>query len=374
MLARAVPEIPPGQWYEPKWDGFRTLVFIDGDDVHLDSRNGKEITRYFPEVVAAVRAELPSQCVLDGEIVMIGADGTLDFPSLQLRLHPAASRIALLARDTPAVLVVFDVLSMATHDLVDRPFAERRAILESITAGCRQVRLTPATTDRDRALRWFVQLEGAGLDGVIAKAPELPYVPGRRVMSKIKHRRTADCVVAGYRPHKSGPDAVGSLLLGLYGDPAAYGWDRGPVTESPSVQPPGAPALATPDGSRADSAAPQLFPVGVVGALTMARRRELAVELADLIIDPSEHPWPWAGQAGADLTGGGSRWNPGKSLGFVPLAPTRVLQVRYDAMQGNRFRHMAQFDRWRPDREPLSCTFDQLERPVAWRVDDLWTG
>lgn len=341
MLASPVDDLPADHWYEPKWDGFRTLVFRDGDDIHLDSRNGREITRFFPEVVAAVAAELPTRCVLDGEIILIGDDGVLDFPALQLRLHPAATRVATLAAKTPVVLVVFDVLAVGGQELSARPFSERRAVLTGLLGGAGRVKVTPATTDPHLAQRWFIDLEGAGLDGLIAKDPALPYVPGKRVMAKLKHRRTADCVVAGYRPHKSGPDAVGSLLLGLY------------------------------DHTGAEQ---RLQPVGVVGALPMAKRRDLVSELSSLVVTPDEHPWPWGGQPPSASSGAGSRWSPGKSLAFVPLAPERVLQVRYDAMQGNRFRHMAQFDRWRPDRAATSCTFEQLARPTPWRVEQLWSA
>lgn len=328
MLAVSAPEPPGDQIYEPKWDGFRALVFVDGEQVRIDSRNGRQMTRFFPEVVAAVRAELPDRCVVDGEIVLVDAAGVLDFAALQLRLHPAASRIAMLAGQTPATFVAFDLLALGEESLLEVPFSLRRARLAEALSSAREVRLTPATTDLNQARRWFVELEALGLDGIMAKRPEQAYVPGKRVMTKIKHRRTADCVVAGYREHKTGPDAVGSLLLALYDE----------------------------DGD--------LVPVGTVGALSMTRRRDLVPELAPFVVGAAEHPWQWA-SAEPEVGRWGSRWNPGKSLAFVPLRPERVLQVRYDAFSGGRFRHLAQFDRWRDDRDPRSCGFDQLERPAA---------
>ncbi|MHA0289515.1 ATP-dependent DNA ligase [Mycobacterium sp. C3-094] len=341
MLAKSVPEIPPDAWYEPKWDGFRSILFRDGHDVELGSRNERPMTRYFPEIADAARAELPPRCVIDGEIVIATADG-LDFEALQLRLHPAASRVRMLAEQTPAAFIAFDLLALGDDDLTARPFAERRAALVDALAGCGPtIHVTPATTDLATALRWFDEFEGAGLDGVIAKPPEVTYQPDKRVMFKIKHQRTADCVVAGYRLHKSGPDAIGSLLLGLY---AA-------------------------DGSLAS--------VGVIGAFPMARRRALFAELQPLVTTFDEHPWNWAAHADPDVVrryGGGSRWNAGKDLSFVPLRPERVVEVRYDHMEGSRFRHTAQFNRWRPDRDPRSCTFDQLDRPVNFRLDDIVPG
>jgi ATP-dependent DNA ligase len=340
MLAKSVAEIPPDAWYEPKWDGFRSILFRDGDEVELGSRNERPMTRYFPELVAA-RAELPPRCVIDGEIVIAAGHG-LDFEALQLRLHPAASRVAMLAEKTPAAFIAFDLLALDDQDLTGRPFAERRAALASALAGSGPVfHVTPATTDLDVARRWFDDFEGAGLDGVVAKPAELTYQPDRRVMFKIKHQRTADCVVAGYRLHKSGPDAIGSLLLGLY---------------------------------RPDS---RLASVGVIGAFPMARRRELFAELQPLVTTFDDHPWNWAADADPDVVrryGGGSRWNAGKDLSFVPLRPERVVEVRYDHMEGDRFRHTAQFNRWRPDRDPVSCTYDQLDRPVTFRLDDIVPG
>ena len=343
MLSKSVDTIPPGASYEPKWDGFRSILFRDGDEVELGSRNERPLTRYFPELVAAARAELPERCVVDGEIVIATGDG-LDFEALQLRLHPAASRVRMLAEKTPAAFIAFDLLALGDDDYTDRPFAERRAALVDALAGSGpSFHVTPATTDVDTAQRWFDEFEGAGLDGVIAKPLDGRYLPDKRAMFKIKHARTADCVVAGYRLHKSGADAVGSLLLGLYRE----------------------------DGTLAS--------VGVIGAFPMARRRQLLTELQPLVTSFDNHPWDWAAQVAADPElarryGGGSRWNAGKDLSFVPLRPERVVEVRYDHMEGERFRHTAQFNRWRPDREARSCTFEQLERPVTFSLGDIIPG
>ncbi len=342
MLSKSVPAIPPGASYEPKWDGFRSILFRDGDEVELGSRNERPLTRYFPELVAAARAELPERCVLDGEIV-IATDAGLDFEALQLRLHPAASRVHLLAEQTPAAFIVFDLLALGEHDYTERPFTERRAALVDSMAGSGPTfHITPATTDAATAQRWFDEFEGAGLDGVIAKPLDGRYLPDKRVMFKIKHTRTADCVVAGYRLHKSGDDAVGSLLLGLYQDGGT------------------------------------LASVGVIGAFPMARRRDLFSELQPLVTTFDDHPWNWAAHIAANPDarryGGGSRWNAGKDLSFVPLRPERVVEVRYDHMEGERFRHTAQFNRWRPDRDPRSCTYEQLERPVTFRLGDIVPG
>ena len=335
MLAKVAAGIPPGQLYEPKWDGFRSIVFRDGDEVEIGSRNTRPMARYFPEVVAAAQASLPERCVVDGEIVIASPEGRLEFWALQQRLHPAASRVDLLAAQTPASLVAFDLLALGDEDLTGRPFAERRAALEGALAGAQPpVHLTPLTDDPRLAGEWFERFEGAGLDGIIAKAPELTYQPDKRVMTKVKHVRTADCVLAGYRVHKSGPDAIGSLLLGLYED-----------------------------GS--------LRSVGVVGAFPMTRRRELFAELQPLVCDFEGHPWNWAREHVSAQAGFGSRWNPGKSLSFVPLRPERVLEVRYDHMEGSRFRHPPQFVRWRPDRDPESCGYAQLERPVDLDVAQI---
>ena len=341
MLAKSVPSIPPCASYEPKWDGFRSIIFRDRDEVEIGSRNERPMTRYFPELVEAFRAELPERCVIDGEIVLATSNG-LDFEALQQRIHPAASRVALLAERTPASFVAFDLLAAGDDDLPGQPFARRREELERVLRGARPpVHVTPATTDRQLALHWFEQFEGAGLDGVVAKPLDGIYEPDRRVMFKIKHERTADCVVAGYRLHKSGPDRIGSLLLGLY----------------------------TEDGPLAS--------VGVIGAFPMAERHNLFVELQPLVTTFDEHPWNWArpveGVRGPrDYEG--SRWNAGKDLSFVPLRPERVVEVRYDHMEGVRFRHTAQFVRWRPDREPRSCTFAQLDRPVSFDLHDIVPG
>jgi ATP-dependent DNA ligase len=350
MLARSVPEIPPGWSYEPKWDGFRSIVFRDGDEVEIGSRKERPMTRYFPDVVAAVRTSLPPRCVVDGEIVVPGEDGrTLDFWALQQRIHPAASRVGLLSERTPAQLVAFDLLALGDEDLTPRPFGERRAALErALAAAAPPVHLTPITRDLALALRWFEQFEGAGLDGVVAKHADAPYTPGKRVMAKIKHVRTADCVVAGYRVHKSGPAAVGSLLLGLYDDGS------------------------TPASQWADMFG-GLMSVGVTAAFSAARRRELFAELQPLVCDLAEHPWGGLAEA-ASARGAGSRWAPEKDLSFVPLRPERVVEVRYDHMEGARFRHPPHFVRWRPDRDPASCGYDQLERPVGFDLADIFTG
>jgi ATP-dependent DNA ligase len=341
MLAKSVTEIPQGAWYEPKWDGFRSICFRDGDLVELGSRNERPLTRYFPELVAAATVELPGRCVIDGEIVVAGANG-LDFEALQQRIHPADSRVRMLAEKTPAAFIAFDLLALGDDDLTSRPFSERRAALvDAVAVSGPSFHLTPATTDHDVAERWFSEFEGAGLDGVIAKPPGVTYQPDKRVMFKIKHVRTADCVVAGYRVHKSGDDAVGSLLLGLY---------------------------------KADGT---LASVGVIGAFPMATRRQLFADLQPLVTSFDDHPWNWAAHEAAQRTprrNEGSRWNAGKDLSFVPLRPERVIEVRYDHMEGERFRHTAQFNRWRPDRDPRSCTYDQLDQPLAFRLDDVVPG
>ena len=367
MLAKPVAGIPPDRIYEPKWDGFRSIVFRDGDEVEIGSRNERPMTRYFPELVAAFLAELPPRCVIDGEIVVPGDDG-LDFWALQQRIHPAASRVDMLAAKTPATFVAFDLLALGDESLMEVPFAERRARLEqalgpSSGAGA-SVRLTPVTRDIDLAAQWFEQFEGAGLDGLIAKAPDVTYQPNKRVMQKVKHVRTADCVVAGYRVHKREADAVGSLLLGLYDDaddprvPAELrDWQRG--------------AGSAPEGGDQSL----LVSVGVVGAFPMARRRELFVELQPLVADMADHPWSWAESMAEEHRGqAGSRWNATKDLSFVPLRPERVVEVRYDYMEGFRFRHTTQFERWRPDRDPLSCGYDQLDQPVPFDLAEVLAG
>jgi ATP-dependent DNA ligase len=339
MLAKSVSTIPPGASYEPKWDGFRSVVFRDGDEVEIGSRNERPMTRYFPELVEALRAELPPRCVVDGEIVIATAAG-LDFEALQQRIHPAASRVNMLAEQTPASFVAFDLLALGDDDLTGRPFAERRALLEQALAPARPpVHVTPATTDIDLARQWFTEFEGAGLDGIVAKPLTVTYQPDKRVMFKIKHERTADCVVAGYRVHKSGPDAIGSLLLGLYDDVGT------------------------------------LASVGVIGAFPMARRKELFAELQPLVTTFEGHPWNWGAWQEADERtwrgSNSSRWNPGKELSFVPLRPERVVEVRYEHMEGRRFRHTAQFVRWRPDRDPRSCTYAQLQEVVNFDLAEV---
>lgn len=301
------------------------------------------MTRYFPEVIAAVLANFPQRAVIDGEIVVADTDrNTLDFEALQQRIHPAASRVKLLAGQTPASFIAFDLLALGDADLTARPLIERRQELERVLAGAEPpIHLTPATRDLVTARRWFEQFEGAGLDGLIAKRLDLTYQPDKRVMSKIKHERTADCVVAGYRVHKSGPDTIGSLLLGLYDD-------RG--------------VLAS---------------VGVVGAFPMATRKSLFVEMQPLVTTFEGHPWNRAAQELGERTplrNEASRWNAGKDLSFVPLRPERVVEVGYDYMEGVRFRHTAQFVRWRPDRDPASCTYDQLERPVGFDLAEVLRG
>lgn len=332
MLSKSVREIPDVGHVEPKWDGFRTIVFKDGDEVELGSRNERPMTRYFPELVDALRRHLPDRCVVDGEIILVRG-GRLDFDALQQRIHPAASRVKLLAEQTPSSFVGFDLLSLGDDDLMSRPFAERRRLLvEALAEASDPVFVTPATADLDEAADWFTRFEGAGLDGVVAKPLDGTYQPDKRTMFKVKHERTADCVLAGFRWHKSG-DVVGSLLLGLYGD----------------------------DG--------RLHHVGVAASFPMAKRKALVAELEPLIADDlTAHPWgEWADQeahASTRMPGAVSRWSAGKNLSFVPLRPERVLEVAYDHMEGDRFRHTAQFRRWRTDRTPESCTYEQLEQPT----------
>jgi ATP-dependent DNA ligase len=347
MLAKAVDELPHGGgWlFEPKWDGFRTLVFRDGAALELWSRDEKPMGRYFPELLAGLPPHLPERCVLDGEVVIAGARG-LDFDALLLRIHPAASRVAMLARETPAAFVAFDVLALGDEDLRGAPQEERRRRLEeALGAGAGALFVTPATRDRAVAADWFQRFEGAGLDGVIAKRLGDAYHPGERTMLKIKHERTADCVVAGFRWHKNGPGTlVGSLLLGLYDG----------------------------DGT--------LHHVGVTSAFSVARRRELAAELEPLRAGAREgHPWNHAGWLDAGEPGAAaaepqrrpgmtSRWNRGKDLSWEPLRVERVCEVAYDHMQGDRFRHAALFRRWRPDRSPRECRYDQLEVTPAFEL------
>jgi ATP-dependent DNA ligase len=339
MLARPAARIPPGMLYEAKWDGFRAVVFRDGDEVEIASRTGRPLARYFPDVADALRANTPARCVLDGEIV-IARGGRLDFDALQMRLHPAASRVRLLARTTPAAFVAFDLLAAGDDSLMRRPQSERRErLLEALRDAADPVFTAPATRDTGTAHEWFDRYEGAGLDGIVAKPLDLPYRPGERVMVKVKHERTADCVVAGLRPHKSGP-VVGSLLLGLY------------------------------------NASGRLQHVGVCASFPMSRRRELMEELEPLRMRSAEgHPWAqWAdeeAQAAGRMPGAVSRWTGTKDLSWVPLRPERVCEVAYDHMQGDRFRHTAQFRRWRPDREPPDCTYAQLEEPVGYELSHI---
>lgn len=340
MLARSVKKIPAGMYYEAKWDGFRSIIFRDGDEVEIGSRNERPMTRYFPEIVAAAREQLPERCVVDGEIVIV-SDGRLQFESLLNRIHPAESRVNLLAEETPASFVAFDLLALDRTSYMEMPFSERRAALvEALADAGPPVYVTPCTTDESIAEQWFDQFEGAGLDGVIAKLGDAAYEPGgRKSMMKIKHDRTADCVVAGFRWHKSGP-VVGSLLLGLYDE----------------------------DG--------QLQHVGVSAAFSAQRRKELLDELEPYRTDDlAGHPWgEWAlaeAHAEGRLPGAVSRWNAKKDLSWEPLRPELVVEVAYDHMQGTRFRHTAQFRRWRTDRDPKSCTYDQLEEPVNYDLADV---
>ncbi|MEU2426718.1 ATP-dependent DNA ligase [Streptomyces sp. NPDC007851] len=340
MLAKPVARIPPDMQYEAKWDGFRAIVFRDGAEVELGSRTGKSLTRYFPELVAALVERVPERCVLDGEIV-IAREGRLDFDALSERIHPAASRVRTLAERTPASFVAFDLLALADESLLDVPLTDRRALLSRALAGATPpVHLAPATTDVEVARQWFEQYEGAGLDGVVAKPLTLRYRQDERVMFKVKHERTADVVVAGYRLHKSGP-VVGSLLLGLYDDRGA------------------------------------LQHVGVSAAFAMKRRAELIEELEPLrMADVSGHPWAaWAEEAAhesARLPGAPSRWSGKKDLSWIPLRPELVAEVAYDHMEnGARFRHTARFRRWRPDRTPESCTYAQLEEPVRYDLAEI---
>jgi ATP-dependent DNA ligase len=342
MLAKSVPRIPEGMHYEGKWDGFRCIVFRDGGEVELGSRNERPMTRYFPELVAALRENLPERCVLDGEIVIVNGD-RLDFEALLQRIHPAESRVTMLATRTPASFVAFDILALGDRSLVEEPFHVRRErLVEALAAARAPIHVVSATTSEETAESWFHQFEGAGLDGIVAKPFDVRYRQDQRVMFKIKHERTADCVVGGYRRHKSGP-VVGSLLLGIY--------DR-----SGSLQ-----------------------HVGVAGAFSMRRRAELVDELAPYAVeDLGGHPWQrWAemeAHAAGRLPGATSRWNRDKELGWVPLRPELVCEVGYDHMEGTRFRHVAQFRRWRPDRDPRSCTYAQLEEPVRYDLARVLSG
>jgi ATP-dependent DNA ligase len=347
MLAKPADKLPSdeGWLFEPKWDGFRAIVFRDGDEVLIQSRDLKPLDRYFPELAAPIRASLPERCVVDGEVV-ISKDGELQFEALLLRIHPAASRVKMLAEESPASFVGWDLLALGDEDLRATPQAERRALLETSFAGVTApIHLTPATTDRALAQDWFHRFEGAGLDGVIAKRLSEPYQPGKRAMLKIKHQRTADCVVAGFRWHKNGPGThVGSLLLGLYDDVGT------------------------------------LHHVGITSSFTWDRRAALVAELEPLRENAVEgHPWgewaEWAAAAeasGQRVPGATSRWNRGKDLSWEPLRPERVVEVAYDHLQGDRFRHGTTFKRWRPDKPPAECRYDQLEETPAYEIAKIF--
>jgi ATP-dependent DNA ligase len=334
MLAKRVGELPAGNsWiFEPKWDGFRALIFRDGDEILIQSRDQKSLNRYFPELLETLRVQLPARCVLDGEIVIATPSG-LDFETLQLRIHPAASRVTLLSRQTPASIVFFDILCTGDRDLCGEPFEARRAELEALlSSAALPVHLTPATHEADVASDWFLRFEGAGLDGVMAKPAAGAYEPDKRVMLKVKHERDCDCVVAGFRWHKTGEGTlVGSLLLGLFDDAGA------------------------------------LQHVGVCASFTLAKRRELVDFLLPYRRDAlDQHPWREWAEHGADgveqrMPGGQSRWSQGKDLSWEPVRPELVVEVAYEHMQGSRFRHMAQFRRWRTDKKPTDCTYAQLE-------------
>jgi ATP-dependent DNA ligase len=347
MLAKVSDELPAGEgWlFEPKWDGFRALVFRDGDEVYTQSRDLKPLDRYFPELASPLRAALPERCILDGEVV-IARDGALDFEALLLRIHPAASRVRMLAEASPASFVAWDLLALDDEDLRAVPQGERRTRLEGVLgAATAPVHLTPATRDRAMAADWFGRFEGAGLDGVVAKRLDTPYQPGKRAMLKIKHQRTADCVVAGFRWHKNGPAThIGSLLLGLYDD----------------------------EGT--------LHHVGITSSFSWDRRAALVGELASLRENALEgHPWSgwadWAAEmeaSGQRVPGATSRWNRGKDLSWEPLRPERVAEVAYDHLQGTRFRHATTFKRWRPDKPPEACRYDQLEETAPFELSRIF--
>jgi ATP-dependent DNA ligase len=342
MLARATDALPTGEFlYEPKWDGFRALVFRNDREVFIQSRDSRPFDRYFPDLHEIFLSVIPRGSVVDGEIVIATKSG-LDFDALQLRLHPAASRVAMLAKQTPASFVAFDVLAAGGEDLRAEPQVQRRAALERLLHGvAAPVHVTPATQDRRVATRWLARFEGAGLDGVVAKPLDGRYLPGKRAMLKIKHVRTADCVVAGFRWHKSGHDAVGSLLLGLYDD-------RGMLQHA-----------------------------GVTSAFTMPTRKALVDELAPLRTNAlARHPWrDWAGAAAehSRMPGAASRWSGGKDLSWEPLRPERVCEVKYDHLQGDRFRHATIFLRWRPDKAPRECTYDQLEVAKPYELSKIFS-
>jgi len=343
MLAKLADDVPvEACLYQPKWDGFRALVFRSQGEVYIQSRDLRPLDRYFPELHQALLERVPDNVVIDGEIV-IATDRGLDFDALQLRLHPAASRVEKLAGQTPSSFVAFDILAIGARSLMSAPQLERRAALEKLLTMVRPpVYLTPVTRDRATALDWLSRFEGAGLDGVVAKPVSGPYLPGKRAMIKVKHVRTADCVVAGFRWHKSGKDAVGSLLLGLY--------DNEEVLQH----------------------------VGVTSSFTMAMRKQLAKELAPLRKNAmAGHPWrDWAGASAESsrMPGGQSRWSAGKDLSWEPLRIERVCEVRYDHMQGDRFRHAAFFLRWRPDKPPRDCRYDQLEVAKPYELERIFSS
>jgi ATP-dependent DNA ligase len=342
MLAKLADALPEGEgWiYEPKWDGFRVIVFRDGDELLLQSRDLKPLDRYFPELVAPIRAELPARCVLDGEVV-VARDGSLDFEALGQRIHPAVSRVELLARETPASLVLWDLVCLGDEDLGPLPFAQRRARLEAALAGVKPpIHVTPVTRDRARAADWFRRFEGAGLDGVMAKREDEPYQPKKRAMLKVKHSRTADCVLAGFRWHKNGPGThVGSLLLGLYDE------------------------------------AGRLHFVGSASSFATKQRAALAEELAPLR-EGAEADHPWLREPAPDVRrpGAESRWSRGKLRDWESLRPERVVEVAYDHMEGARFRHTTQLVRWRPDKPAAECSFAQLEVTPAYELGQIFGG
>jgi ATP-dependent DNA ligase len=338
MLAKLSRELPEadGLFYEPKWDGFRCIVFRNGEEVVLGSRNEKELTRYFPELVAAMKQNVPERCVLDGEIVIVGPDG-LDFDALSQRIHPAASRVDSLSVSTPASFVAFDLLAHDDEDMRNSPYADRRtALVRALARAKPPIHVTPVTDSVEVARDWFSRFEGAGLDGVVVKDGDLTYQSDKRAMVKVKHERTADCVVGGFRWHKEG-GVVGSLLLGLYDD------------------------------------AGRLNHVGVASSFSAARRQELVATLEPYRQDASGgHPWRPEGKPGGRVPGGQSRWSAGKDMSWEPLRLELVAEVSYDHLEGDRFRHATSFVRWRPDRQPASCTYSQLEVPVPMELEDVF--
>ncbi len=343
MLAKLAEQLPSGDYlYEPKWDGFRAIIFRRGRHLYIQSRDTRPLDRYFPDLHEALLGRLPPSCVVDGEIV-IATERGLDFDALQLRLHPAESRVRKLALETPASFVAFDLLGLGKRNWMSEPQAQRRAALErALEDAAPPLFLTPMTRDRDVAVDWLERFEGAGLDGVVAKLSTGPYLPGKRAMIKVKHARSAECVVAGFRWHKSGKDAVGSLLLGLY------------------------------------DAAGVLQHVGVTSSFTAQMRRQLARELEPLRRDAMrDHPWKeWAGAAAGSsrMPGAHSRWSAGKDLSWEPLRIERVCEVKYDHMQGDRFRHAAIFLRWRPDKSPRDCRYDQLEVSRPYELESIFSS